>query len=640
MAVISPDTFDPLRRYVAVRLQQAVPIVDADWNELDDLRRFEIRAFLKWFVGDGVPEGNDGFRIEGDGTANDFVIHGASGPPDALATAGRYLVDGLDVLIEVGQVRFVDQPLHPSQAGSAALAAALGVDEIVELGTPAGDGTVTVYLDVWERLVTPEEDPALIHPGLGTESCARMRREWVVRVRAASGAPVSGDADFAAGHSYTVLATVTRRAGIDEVAAGDVLDLRQKRLLVPPATLVEDLLDVDPVDYRSGRGRPPISLRAAINAFLRGETPATPAALLSEGPPDNEAGGAAVEDGEGNVWAFFVSERTGNRDLFLRRYSLLNRSWGVDETITTDPEDDNLPIAIADSTGEIWLLWNTERGAATPNLWVKRYRQATASFDPDLQLISSPEPDVQPVVIENSDTNLWVVWTSDRDLSKASIWRKRYLRGADTWEADSQLIVSPAPLVDRSPAAAALGDGTVLVLWQSNRDGNDQVWWSRYDAAASPLVAEQRLTVATNRERRPSLFVDSQGVAWAFWRERISNSWQLVWGRFDAAGGVWDLETPLTSGGFQNFDPTPAEDSLGNLWLFWRSQRPGGELLLYRIFNATTGVWGDELTATPEQGDYSLGRVLTDSAGAIWAFWTETALGTSQARYRRFFPVI
>ena len=64
MAQITPDTFDPLRRFVSVRLQQGVPIVDADWNEMDDVRRFEMRAHSHWFVGSGVPYGSEAFRID------------------------------------------------------------------------------------------------------------------------------------------------------------------------------------------------------------------------------------------------------------------------------------------------------------------------------------------------------------------------------------------------------------------------------------------------------------------------------------------------------------------------------------------------------------------------------------------------
>lgn len=60
----SRNTFDKLKHYVGVRLQQGVPIVDADWNELEDIRKSELETFLKWFVGNGIPLGNDGFKIE------------------------------------------------------------------------------------------------------------------------------------------------------------------------------------------------------------------------------------------------------------------------------------------------------------------------------------------------------------------------------------------------------------------------------------------------------------------------------------------------------------------------------------------------------------------------------------------------
>ena len=63
MGNFSRETFDKLKHYVGVRLQKGVLIVDADWNEQEDIRRYELQAFLKWFVGNGVPKGNDGFRI-------------------------------------------------------------------------------------------------------------------------------------------------------------------------------------------------------------------------------------------------------------------------------------------------------------------------------------------------------------------------------------------------------------------------------------------------------------------------------------------------------------------------------------------------------------------------------------------------
>ncbi|HKQ05864.1 MAG TPA: hypothetical protein VJ464_12080 [Blastocatellia bacterium] len=51
------------KHYVSVRQQQGVPIVDADVNETEDLRRLEFEDLNRVVTGDGVPLGNDGFRI-------------------------------------------------------------------------------------------------------------------------------------------------------------------------------------------------------------------------------------------------------------------------------------------------------------------------------------------------------------------------------------------------------------------------------------------------------------------------------------------------------------------------------------------------------------------------------------------------
>ena len=55
-------TFDEHKRYLGVRLQQGVPLLDRDWNELDDIRRFFERRLRAYYVGEGVPD-LDGFEV-------------------------------------------------------------------------------------------------------------------------------------------------------------------------------------------------------------------------------------------------------------------------------------------------------------------------------------------------------------------------------------------------------------------------------------------------------------------------------------------------------------------------------------------------------------------------------------------------
>lgn len=239
MGVISNDTFDPLKRYISVRMQQGVPLVDADWNESSDVQKFELQAFIKWFIGDGVPVGCDeAFYIVGTGAINDFSIRaGVSGTVDGLYNIGRCLVNGLDVLISTDasgkDPSFMAQPLHKSQNPSQVLIdRSMGGGVILGLDDPSitPTGTVVAYLDVWERLITASEDANLVLPGLGTESCARLKREWVVRVRNGATAPAPGEAEYVNGHHYYALATIARHPGVSVVMAGDVQDLRQTSL--------------------------------------------------------------------------------------------------------------------------------------------------------------------------------------------------------------------------------------------------------------------------------------------------------------------------------------------------------------------------------------------------------------------------
>lgn len=83
--------------YVGVRLQQGVPLLDADWNELEDLRRYELEDLGKQVIGDGTPVGSIGFRIlpTDSGAIDNIVIE------SAVASAG---ISTIRIDLEVSDV--------------------------------------------------------------------------------------------------------------------------------------------------------------------------------------------------------------------------------------------------------------------------------------------------------------------------------------------------------------------------------------------------------------------------------------------------------------------------------------------------------------------------------------------------------
>ncbi|NIM14325.1 MAG: hypothetical protein GTO45_20005 [Candidatus Aminicenantes bacterium] len=187
------DTFDPAKAYTGIRLQKGVPLLDRDWNELEDIRRYAEVMLRKHYIGNGVPDENS-FKITAvDPPGNDFRIAG-----------GRCLVDGLEV--ENG----VDFILYSQQEG------------VEALSVPSSARTDTVYLDVWIEEVTSIQDEALKNANdVRMQTCIRHKLEWRVRVTEGNKSYVQE-----AFHHYYPVAKIHRNNEKDTIEPADIEDLR------------------------------------------------------------------------------------------------------------------------------------------------------------------------------------------------------------------------------------------------------------------------------------------------------------------------------------------------------------------------------------------------------------------------------
>ncbi|HVG90362.1 MAG TPA: DUF6519 domain-containing protein [Alphaproteobacteria bacterium] len=200
------------KQYVAVRMQQAVPVLDSDWNLLDDLRRTEHEVVGQWFIGDGVPTGNDGFHISANpigSDVNDFSIQ-----------AGLCIVSGKLVRNDI-TVRYTTQPLF----GDPSL-----VPPLPALTTPGAAKDFIVYLDVFEREIDSQRDPTLVDARIGIETAIRLQREWAVRV-ARVPEDLPGLSTPPAGHVFMKLA-VLHRTTANNITAAMIEDLRDTQLSI------------------------------------------------------------------------------------------------------------------------------------------------------------------------------------------------------------------------------------------------------------------------------------------------------------------------------------------------------------------------------------------------------------------------
>lgn len=146
------SSFQRLRRYSRVFMQQGRVQIDADWNEQASIVLHYLRSLAKHVVGPHGAAGESSFRIELPSKPEDgFVIK-----------AGDYYVDGI----------LCENPADAIYTGQADYP--LPEAEKLQLNQ-----TYLVYLDVWERHIGAIENDAIREVALGgMDTCTRGQVVW------------------------------------------------------------------------------------------------------------------------------------------------------------------------------------------------------------------------------------------------------------------------------------------------------------------------------------------------------------------------------------------------------------------------------------------------------------------------------
>lgn len=187
------NTFDPAKRYIGIRMQQGVPLLDRDWNELEDIRRYFEQMLRQNYLGQGVPD-DSSFQI----TAPSFPA-----PDDFLINPGRCMVNGYD-LFNAAILLYSQQPGIPP------------------LPPADKDDILHVYIKSDVVRIDSSLDPDLKNSqDINLETCVRDKLAWSVQVARHPQLPPT--------ESY-LLADIHRPNGQRTITPDMIQDLRRTRL--------------------------------------------------------------------------------------------------------------------------------------------------------------------------------------------------------------------------------------------------------------------------------------------------------------------------------------------------------------------------------------------------------------------------
>ncbi len=197
----SRQTFTRAKHYAGVLLQQGRVAVDADFNEQQSIVRHRTETEAVDVIGGcGTPLDPPAYA-----EASGFRIEISASQTSITIGAGRDDVDG--ILAENEKTSdYLEQDLPPYEFPSPPPILSL-LPDAKEIGL--------VYLDVWQRQVTPLEDPLIQEKALGeADTATRARTAWQVRVLPLPGVavPVACNADLAPWNALVAPSTGTLAA--------------------------------------------------------------------------------------------------------------------------------------------------------------------------------------------------------------------------------------------------------------------------------------------------------------------------------------------------------------------------------------------------------------------------------------------
>ncbi|MFC8272048.1 DUF6519 domain-containing protein [Streptomyces sp. NPDC057271] len=178
-ADLSRVRFDALRDHSGVVMQQGRLLLDSDWNEFVAIVDRRLRAAAADLGSPGATEGFSGVAVVPRTTPDAFRI--TSSADGITIGRGRMYVDGLmaenhGTGDEIAFDPLLAGPVHTEDTP-------YGNQPYWTAPTPLPTtGTHMVYLDVWQREVTPLQARDLIEEAVGVDTTVRAQTVWRVRV--------------------------------------------------------------------------------------------------------------------------------------------------------------------------------------------------------------------------------------------------------------------------------------------------------------------------------------------------------------------------------------------------------------------------------------------------------------------------
>lgn len=645
-------TFDRLKHYVGVRLQQGVPIVDEDWNELEDIRKEELRAFLKWFVGDGVPVGDSGFKIEP--VEGRLIL---TPKEKGITSEGRVLVKKVSLQIDQDSTSELLSNLGFDSANAYAQRAAPPPPELISNNIIKSFEIPSSKLVLLLNIDGQAIDRFVVNFSPGEYTAEKV----VNTINNNQAVADRVEADIGEKFDFTIC------PGRCLVDGWDVLNesnIRYSTQTLYDRTEPAGIWDVPPLstwgEIQPIQGRTDLIYLDVWERQVA--SPEDPIHLLH---PDIQVETCVRTKRE---WVVRVAIGLADEDELLNYikdnccfreehayYPLARLVWTFEDEQPNSATEDlrriellmasqhNIRQIAADAFGQDYALGHN----GLPNLKINlraainEILRSQSINTPHKQFTSGNLKNIIRDAFQDNRGDLWLFWESSNPdpfvESRPLIWYKRYDQKSFNWQVNKKLPTEDEYQQDSTVTIDNNGD--IWVFWKSFKDDGCKFCFKRYDQKGSEWQNDSIVPGSESfEEYHPITIVNTNKDIWAFWDFAISGDQKQIWfNRLDQDTGRWQGEGEETINSTYGHIMFIADDG-GDVWMYWISKNNNNKKDIWcKQYNKSENIWKkDTKLSTDDNADDDYPEAIVDRSGNVWMFWTSEKDDKRNILYRRF----
>ncbi len=339
---------------------------------------------------------------------------------------------------------------------------------------------------------------------------------------------------------------------------------------------------------------------------------------------------AADSDGFVHVVWFERNRELGRYNIYYKRSTDSGTSWSSDIRLSNDPDGYNFP-SIAVSDGNVCLVGRWRMPASAFYASFMRSTDSGITWTDDTTFFGNIGANHPAIAVADSYVHLvfWSTYGSSRN-------RIGYLRSTDmgvTWDA-MQMLLEEYNVRTLQPAIAVTDSHVHVVYWSFRMDQDFEIYYLRSTDYGTSWNSEPiRLTNAQGNSRHPSIVVSGTNNIHMVWQDNRDGNDEIYYKYSTNQGITWSADTRLTYASYDSHHPSIAVSGT-NVHLVWQDNRDGNDEIYYKCSTDEGITWKPDVHLTNDI-HWSIFPSIAIADTMVHVVWTDDRDGNPEIYYKR-----